>query len=395
MAARQPSVRVAPAGPARAILQLQQRVGNHAIQRFLEGANVQRKLTVNQPGDPFEREADAAAARAVVGLPVERVSGLPAEGPPRSLQLQPALAVKPRQPHEKEEEKVQAKHASGTVQAACDTCQAEAQRRDVSGAARAITSGAPGNPLHKDFQANMEQSFGADFGGVRVHTGTYAQEAAQALQARAFTHGTHIYLGRGESPSDGRLMGHELTHVLQQGSQGKQIQRVAAGDQAHAPQVAGNVPAGAGAPRRAQGKIPSNTVTCLKKWQPCSAPRSPGTWGAQVTYYCPKVTGAPGTTAPAFVTIPDEYVGTDAGGDRYQCRPKSDVAFRLGMGDAAALAMTRLELFPGQAACHAGFRVNLTTMLNLLFAPSGGGRPAGVRVNQAAPGSGGIPFPCP
>jgi hypothetical protein len=391
---------VALVGPARAILQLQQRVGNRAIQRFLEGANVQGKLTVNRPGDPFEREADAAAARAVAGLPIERVSGLPADGLPHSLRLQSALAGKPsRRPPEEEEAKVQAKHASGTVQAACDECEAEAQRKDASGAARAITSAAPGSPLPKGLQTNMEQSFGADFGGVRVHTGTYAQEASKALQARAFTHGTHIYLGRGESPSDGTLMGHELTHVLQQGSQGKGLQRVAGGEQAHQPQVIGNVPAGAtmsaGIQPRTQGNILSNTVTCLKKWQPCSAPRSPGTWGARVTYHCPVFPGTPGTTAPAFVTIPDEYVGTDAGGDRYQCRPKSKVAFWLDIGDVAATALTRGMLFPTQAACHAGFRANLTAVLNGLFSPSGGGRSAGVRVSQAPPGSGGVPFPCP
>ncbi|MBC8076701.1 MAG: DUF4157 domain-containing protein, partial [Chloroflexales bacterium] len=38
------------------------------------------------------------------------------------------------------------------------------------------------------------------------------------IQARAFTYGSHIWLGRGESESDQRLMAHELTHVVQQGS---------------------------------------------------------------------------------------------------------------------------------------------------------------------------------
>jgi hypothetical protein len=52
-------------------------------------------------------------------------------------------------------------------------------------------------------------------------------------------------------------------------------------------------------------------------------------------------------------------------------------------------------LFPGQAACHAGFRANLWLALEAMFKPSGGGRPAGIRVNQTAPGGGGLPFPCP
>lgn len=55
-----------------------------------------------------------------------------------------------------------------------------------------------------------------------VHTGPLADIATNVLQARAFTVGRHIVLGRvpgGSTASANRhLMAHELTHVLQQKS---------------------------------------------------------------------------------------------------------------------------------------------------------------------------------
>jgi hypothetical protein len=79
----------------------------------------------------------------------------------------------------------------------------------------------PGTPLPAPVRAFFEPRFGADFGGVRVHTGGEAAEAARALGARAYTVGQHIVFGAGEyAPSTGagqRLLAHELTHVAQRG----------------------------------------------------------------------------------------------------------------------------------------------------------------------------------
>jgi hypothetical protein len=49
---------VAPTPPART---LQERLGNHAAQRFV--ARLQRKPTVSAPDDPLERQADVVADR--------------------------------------------------------------------------------------------------------------------------------------------------------------------------------------------------------------------------------------------------------------------------------------------------------------------------------------------
>lgn len=80
---------------------------------------------------------------------------------------------------------------------------------------------ASGEPLSPGVRSAMERRFGADLGGVRVHTGDTAAESAQALGARAYTVGRSIVFGRGEyAPGGARgneLLTHELTHALQQG----------------------------------------------------------------------------------------------------------------------------------------------------------------------------------
>jgi hypothetical protein len=77
-----------------------------------------------------------------------------------------------------------------------------------------------GQALDRGVRGQMEPAMGADFGGVRVHTGSQADALNRSLSARAFTTGQDIFFKQGEySPgsSGGReLLAHELTHVVQQ-----------------------------------------------------------------------------------------------------------------------------------------------------------------------------------
>jgi len=78
----------------------------------------------------------------------------------------------------------------------------------------------PGQPLDVDTRDFMEPRFGYDFSGVRVHTDQKAAESARAVNANAYTAGSHIAFGAeryAPAVSGGRkLMAHELTHVVQQ-----------------------------------------------------------------------------------------------------------------------------------------------------------------------------------
>ena len=73
-----------------------------------------------------------------------------------------------------------------------------------------------GQPLPSELRHRLESVLGTDLEAVRIHTGPTAQQAAAQVNARAFTVGSHIYLNRGESPSDLALIAHETAHAVQQ-----------------------------------------------------------------------------------------------------------------------------------------------------------------------------------
>ncbi|BDA66014.1 hypothetical protein CAL7716_001800 [Calothrix sp. PCC 7716] len=81
-----------------------------------------------------------------------------------------------------------------------------------------------GQPMGDEIRQPMEQAFGTDFSGVKIHTDSRSHDLNQSVQARAFTTGNDIFFRQGEySPgSNGgkELLAHELTHVVQQNGGG-------------------------------------------------------------------------------------------------------------------------------------------------------------------------------
>lgn len=88
---------------------------------------------------------------------------------------------------------------------------------------------AGGNSLDDGIRGKMENYFNADFSGVKIHAGSEAAALNQQLSARAFTTGKDIYFNSGEynphNSEGGKLLAHELTHVLQQNDTPGLIQR--------------------------------------------------------------------------------------------------------------------------------------------------------------------------
>jgi len=90
---------------------------------------------------------------------------------------------------------------------------------------------APGQALDPQARAFMESRFGHDFSGVRIHTEAAAAAAASGLNARAYTVGRDIAFASGEyapAAQGGRLLAHELAHVVQQ-SAGEPVVQCAPG----------------------------------------------------------------------------------------------------------------------------------------------------------------------
>jgi hypothetical protein len=160
---------------------------------------VQFRLTVGRLDDPAEREADAVAAQVMQRL--RRGDAGPLDPTSAGSRIQRATVDDPV--------------GGGEVSAA--------------GERRLGASNGVGTPAHGsvDVLGRMQRAFGADFGGVRLRTGTDVDVAAAGLQARAFTVGRDVYIRRsdyrpGTSGGD-ELIAHELTHTLQQG--GSRIHR--------------------------------------------------------------------------------------------------------------------------------------------------------------------------
>ncbi|MBZ5623359.1 MAG: DUF4157 domain-containing protein [Acidobacteriia bacterium] len=123
---------------------------------------------------------------------------------------------------------------SGTASVLCKSRDepASADNMNADAAAEhAISAKDTGTPLRPHVRQTLESRMGVDLGGVRVHEGPAAQESAAAMNARAFTHKGDIWLGKGESQDNAKLMAHEVTHVVQQGA----AVRRASGPPGHTP----------------------------------------------------------------------------------------------------------------------------------------------------------------
>jgi hypothetical protein len=80
----------APSGAVHPLLAQQRAIGNQRVRHLLDANPIQAKLSVSEPGDAFEREADQAAA-AVMRTPDGSSSASPSPGlaaPPRLHRMQ-------------------------------------------------------------------------------------------------------------------------------------------------------------------------------------------------------------------------------------------------------------------------------------------------------------------
>ncbi len=202
-------------------MRIHQYAGNRAFGRL------QTKLTINEPGDAYEVEADRVA---------DHVMRMP-------------------------EPRVQRKCVCGGT---CNECQEEEEgpplRRAVATPAAPVpvASGnaaappivhdvlrAPGEPLDAGARAFLESRMGADLEHVRVHADPAAAASAHAVRAFAYTVGRHIVFGAGryqpQTEPGRRLLAHEAAHVLQGAGD---LQRAAFHD--HCGAVSGRAPTDCG-----------------------------------------------------------------------------------------------------------------------------------------------------
>jgi Domain of unknown function (DUF4157) len=167
-------------------------------------STIQPKLTIGEPGDKYEQEADRVAQDVVQRINSPEIATRD-DGEEKKIQREPAVPIYQR-----------VTATTGTL----PNLQAdfETELNQARGG---------GEPLDKAFRAKIEPAMNADFSGVRVHTDSQADLLNQSIQAKAFTTGQDVFFQQGayqpESQKGQELLAHELTHVIQQN--GSTVQR--------------------------------------------------------------------------------------------------------------------------------------------------------------------------
>jgi uncharacterized protein DUF4157 len=242
--ARKPDASTPDAAPeVNDLVKLQGVVGNQGVQRLLAQRKlvIQPKLNVTPAGDKYEQEADSVAQQVVKQinqpqgaqsadvqrageedeLQMKRIQRAGEEDELQMQRIQRAgeedeLAMK-RDPIQRagEEDELQMKRIQR---------ESFEQGGDVGGDIESSIESARGSgqALDGGIRGKLEGAFGADFSGVRVHTDSQSDGLNKSIQAKAFTTGSDIFFSKGAydpgSQSGQELLGHELTHVVQQGS---------------------------------------------------------------------------------------------------------------------------------------------------------------------------------
>jgi hypothetical protein len=240
------------------LTRMQQTYGNQAVLRMRERSQpaafpIQAKLTISQPDDEYEQEADRIADQ-VMRMPEPKIQRLCPKCD-EELQRQPMEEEKKKK---EEEEMLQteplAEKITPLVQRQTELTEEEKKKKEEEETLQTKTasSGLPkifsslqnqitalrggGQPLPQSERNFFEPRFGTDFSYVRLHTNSTANILNRALKARAFTTGRDVFFRQGEYDSDSSrgktLLAHELTHVMQQSDSKIHVQRELSGNEA-------------------------------------------------------------------------------------------------------------------------------------------------------------------
>ncbi len=208
---------------------------------------IQAKLTVGEPDDKYEKEADQVAnavvnntskpdiqnkeissiQRASLATPQEDEKLGTAEQrveEDKLIQEKPEIqkmngleeeeaGMLNKMEGEKEEEEIAPLQKKNNSEGSPQTASSGVTKQLENKSGR-------GKSMSKKTKTEMETSFGVDFGGVNIHTDQDAVKMNKELGAQAFTHGKDVYFNSGKYNPDStegkRLLAHELTHVVQQ-----------------------------------------------------------------------------------------------------------------------------------------------------------------------------------
>ncbi len=189
---------------------------------------IQAKLRIGAVNDPLEHEADRVADQ-VMRMPVPGLSVAAAAGGilRRKCACGNHIGVGEECAECGKEKNSLQRKADNVSDTAPDIRRFAGQPVGEMNQAPASVSevlATPGRPLEPALRQDMEQRFGRDFSGVRVHLDSRAAQSAREVGALAYTVGRNVVFAQGQfaprSAQGRRLLAHELVHTVQQGGAG-------------------------------------------------------------------------------------------------------------------------------------------------------------------------------
>ena len=183
---------------------------------------LQTKLRIGSTTDPLESDADRVADQVMrMG-----VTNIPSTGPNqirrKCAQCQREDDAVPSTPPQLQRKCAACEEEEAHLQKKPDHASESPSLRTEAPPLVHQVLRSPGQPLAKDDLAFFTSRFGFDFSRVRIHNDRTAAESAHSVNALAYTAGSDIAFADGQyqpgTESGRRLIAHELTHVVQQGS---------------------------------------------------------------------------------------------------------------------------------------------------------------------------------
>ena len=157
---------------------------------------IQPKLTIGEPGDKYEQEADNVAKTVV-----QQINN-PQTALPRDHNIQRSATKQLPISSVQRDSSIPVGPASNEFESSLNQARKS------------------GSSLAPKLQTQMGSAMGADFSQVKIHTDTQADQLSRSIQAKAFTTGQDVFFKQGAYNPDSRngqeLIAHELTHVMQQ-----------------------------------------------------------------------------------------------------------------------------------------------------------------------------------
>lgn len=211
-------------------------------------SRVQTKLSVSTPGDSHEQEADRVADEVVSrsAAPAQEENKLnPGSTKPENNAANPqSLQTKISRMAEPAPATTEAPQPETETPASAETATDDEQGVSAEVEQQIAGLRGQGAQLPEQVRTEMESQFNHDFSSVSIHSDSAADALCKQLSARAFTVGSDIFFASGEYAPDSqegkRLLAHELTHVVQQGSG---VTRKIMRDEAVAPAESSGTPA--------------------------------------------------------------------------------------------------------------------------------------------------------